>query len=389
MENIKTALDIIKANSLNEEITVGDIADTDEIVSAIIDQKQLDSLALQICDIQPMHGPTGAAFAVMYTPHAEIVAQAQVDTVVPTVLNSTLYTVTINGTIFDYTSDIDATATEIVGGLVTAITGVGVTGTNVGDELILTADVAGTPFTVSTSAELSASTTTPNIVGAPAETKTVVKRTSITVEDDAAIDTGFTLESIQDMQAQFGKSAIGFISKTFGGLSSQSENVKLISKLSGWAVASTALTLSNAASSESNVMEISQKVAELIVKMNGKNYRTLDSFVILPQVGAASFLALSSYFTDTQTESGLFIGKTGRIKYYLNPDPTSVTVYVGLNSQIPGNSSVIFSPYKHAVISATDPDSGQTNLFNINRYAMTLNPLSETDNEMLYKFDIA
>lgn len=77
------------------------------------------------------------------------VAVAQVDTITPTPVNTTHYIVTIDGTAFDYTSDSDATAAEIVTGLKTLINadsackaaGTGST------TLILTAKIAGVGFT--------------------------------------------------------------------------------------------------------------------------------------------------------------------------------------------------------------------------------------------------
>ena len=72
---MEDAIKILKENSINEAVVAADIADTDEIVSGIIDAKALDSLAYQICDVQPLHGPTGAVFALVYTDNAEIPAK--------------------------------------------------------------------------------------------------------------------------------------------------------------------------------------------------------------------------------------------------------------------------------------------------------------------------
>lgn len=68
----------------------------------------------------------------------------------PVVQNTHLYTVTLNGTAFTYTSDGSATAAEIVGALVTAINAgsVPVTASNVANVLHLVADVPGDLFDV-------------------------------------------------------------------------------------------------------------------------------------------------------------------------------------------------------------------------------------------------
>jgi hypothetical protein len=100
---------------------------------------------------------------------------AQVDTVtVATVLNSTIYTVRINGVDVSFTSDASATAGEIALGLVAAInastdpavTGVTAATTALAADaaatLTITADVAGTPFTATVGANLTIATTTAN-----------------------------------------------------------------------------------------------------------------------------------------------------------------------------------------------------------------------------------
>lgn len=69
------------------------------------------------------------------------------------VLNSTLYTITINGVEYTYTSDVDATANEIVTGLVADITAGSdstVSAAVVGDEIVLTATSSTTPISSST-----------------------------------------------------------------------------------------------------------------------------------------------------------------------------------------------------------------------------------------------
>lgn len=87
---------------------------------------------------------------------------AQVITWTPTVLDNTLYTVTINGEAHNYTSDADATDLEIVAGLLAAINGGGqaskvtATGTTT---LVVTADNAGEPFSYSSTANLAAAVT--------------------------------------------------------------------------------------------------------------------------------------------------------------------------------------------------------------------------------------
>lgn len=89
-------------------------------------------------------------------PPSIVVGRRQVDTVTytPTVADNTLYSVTLNGSPYTFTSGVSATATTIVTGLKAAIgtpTGITVSGTTT---LILTTTVLGTPWSVTASANL-------------------------------------------------------------------------------------------------------------------------------------------------------------------------------------------------------------------------------------------
>lgn len=91
-------------------------------------------------------------------------AVAQVLTLTPTVQNEGVYAVTINGVAYQFTADTDATANEIVAGLLALINGdtgckMTASGTTT---LILTADNAGEANTVSASSNLAIVNTTPN-----------------------------------------------------------------------------------------------------------------------------------------------------------------------------------------------------------------------------------
>jgi hypothetical protein len=89
---------------------------------------------------------------------------AQVETLTPTVLNSTLYTVTIDGVAYQFTSDVDATANEIVAGLLALInadTNAKVTASGT-TTLIITADNAGEAFSISAGSNLAIAHTTAN-----------------------------------------------------------------------------------------------------------------------------------------------------------------------------------------------------------------------------------
>lgn len=89
---------------------------------------------------------------------------AQVETLTPTVQNSTLYRVSIDGVDYEFTSDVDATAGEIVAGLLALINAdlnckMTASGTTT---LILTADNAGEAHLVSATPNLAVVHTTAN-----------------------------------------------------------------------------------------------------------------------------------------------------------------------------------------------------------------------------------
>ncbi len=276
-------LDFLKEQSiaLTESI---DVAQTDEIINAVIEMKQYNSLAYSICEVSPIHGPTGGTFALVYD-----------------------------------------------------------------------------------------------------EGKIKLLRGEVIVEDDTIEHTGFTIEAAQDLLTTYGKSAVDYISRVFGAISSMNENRKLISKLSTFATPFADLTLTDPGNAETTMFEIQQRVSELILLINSSSFKSLDSFVVMPMNVAASMLAISNRLPNDKKEFGLFLGANSRTNFYLNPDVSSDEIFVGIKSDIPGMSSVIISPYFHAIKKAVNPSTGQEDMFNYNRYAITQSRLSEFQS-MLYKF---
>ena len=280
---IKNSQDAQRLQVLTEDIGVASI---DGIISAVIEQKRLSSLAYQICEVAPIHGPRGGTFALVYQ-----------------------------------------------------------------------------------------------------NKKIQVLRGEVAIEEDAIEDTGFTIEAFQDLQSQFGMDMPDYVGRAFGGISCVHENEKLLSVLEANSTTDGTITLSNPGNPETVLFETSQKIAMLVIKINAKYYRSLDSFAILPNTVAAAVLASSNWTLASKDASGLFLGNTGRTKFYLNPDPTATKVYVGIKSDIPGNSSLILSPYQHLILTATNPETASTNMFNINRYAITPSKMAVVD-PMLYSFEI-
>lgn len=212
--------------------------------------------------------------------------------------------------------------------------------------------------------------------------KFVVKKATVTSESKSA-STGFTQETWQDLQAMFGEDANDVCAN-------------LLSKVSGSVETSDFLTFigTNAKSLPalvaSSYEHIFTEIGKAISKINQKTFRTMEAWAIVPSAVSGNYLADPNYFLSDalDTTSQYLMYKFGKTKIYINPDATDTNVYVGVNGKEPGTSSVVFSPYQYTVSPAIDPDSGQNNLFVFNRFAITMNPLHVTDNEMLYKFAV-
>ena len=203
------------------------------------------------------------------------------------------------------------------------------------------------------------------------------------------IRTDISNESIYDMRAMFGKNADKVIGKLLRGLSNVQENERLFQVLNAEAKLDTDLQLSDSLNSSTNFAEIGQKVQELIIKMNQKDFRTYESFVILPVYALGAFANVSTWVNSTNADSdNLFITKINKTSYYLNPNVESTMAYVGLKDNNMSKSSLYFVPYVSEIQDAIDPDSG-INVFRIyNRFAISTSVLHEAGNEMLYKFNI-
>lgn len=215
-------------------------------------------------------------------------------------------------------------------------------------------------------------------------------RTDVQVFPFTPVNTGITQEVLQDIEAQYGLDGIQMVVKTLKGIANESENVKLFEVLDANSKADTNLQLSDSLNAEVNLFEITQRVHEIVLKMNQKNFRTYEAFCILPATPLGGLFGLKEYSgAEDKTERGLFVTQIGQTKFYLNPNINSNTAYVGLrDSSNGGKSSLVFSPYKNEIYKAQDPASGEQAYFLTDRFAITPSPLNVLDNEMLYKFEV-
>ncbi|EAK6855409.1 hypothetical protein DAG40_09600 [Campylobacter coli] len=177
------------------------------------------------------------------------------------------------------------------------------------------------------------------------------------------------------------------------------ETEKIINLIKENAVDAGNLTLDDTNDSkqnaETNLFYISKKVGDLVIKMNTPNFRTYDSFCILPQTGVGGILSLSFTYsriddsTDENRANDYFLGKINNTRYYLNPNPNDNNAYVGLKSyKEKGVNSLIYSPYCMNLTTAYNYQSGERTVGIFTRNAYTIHPLHSPTTPMLYKFTI-
>lgn len=177
------------------------------------------------------------------------------------------------------------------------------------------------------------------------------------------------------------------------------ETEKIINLIKENAVESVGIVLDDANDSkqnaETNLFYISKKVGDLVIKMNTPNFRTYDSFCILPQTGVGGILSLSFTYsriddsTDENRANDYFLGKINNTRYYLNPNPDDNNAYVGLKShKEKGVNSLIYSPYCMNLTTAYNYESGERTVGIFTRNAYTIHPLHSATTPMLYKFTI-
>jgi hypothetical protein len=229
--------------------------------------------------------------------------------------------------------------------------------------------------------------------GATNSFETVVANLTINTATSNPIQTGISVEVIQDLQNQYGLDGYKIAANLLKGITDQAENTAFLTFLDANSLATPVLTLTGAGSAETSLFEITQRVQELVIKMNTPSFRTFDAFVILPYKNAASISALSSYVREKElTEERLVVNRIGKTKYYVNPDVTATKGFVGLSDHDKnslGASSVIMGTFPQEVLRSGVQGTFQQNVGLLNRYATAVNPLSTAGVEMLMSFEIA
>ena len=223
--------------------------------------------------------------------------------------------------------------------------------------------------------------------------ETVRSTLTINTATQNPIQSGLSMEAMRDLQNQYGIDGYSVAANLLKGITDQAENDAFITFLNANSLNTPVLTLTDAGNAELNLFEITQRVQELIIKMNTPSFRTYDAFVILPYKQVAAISALSKWSGgDEDNEDRLIVNKLGKTKYYVNPDVTATQAYVGLaddDKKSMGASSVIMGTFPQELLNTGFVESFQGNIGILNRYATAVNPLSVAGAEMLMEFAIA
>ena len=141
------------------------------------------------------------------------------------------------------------------------------------------------------------------------------------VYDSDPINTGISKEAIQDIEAQFGLDSKKIIAHLLRSLANAQENTKTSAFLNANATPKGDLTLTNKANARIIVEEIAQKASEEVIDINSGGFISYQAVVVVPMKYAASFMARS--LEDINTGVSFYVGKTGLVKYYTDPDITN------------------------------------------------------------------
>jgi hypothetical protein len=210
-------------------------------------------------------------------------------------------------------------------------------------------------------------------------------RSNVEVFPSESIKTGLTQEAAQDIMSQYGLQSRNIIGSLLRGLANDQENTATLAFLDSVSLVDPFLQLTSAANSEMNWFEVSQRVEELVMKMNAKTARTFSAAAVIPYYAMGAVKAQKPW----TCVDGVWSLTDGCTTYFLNPDVNSVKAYVVLRDlSNPSKSSGVFSPYTSDIIEATDYESGQVAYHIYNRFAITASPLHEVGNEMFYTFEV-
>ena len=197
-------------------------------------------------------------------------------------------------------------------------------------------------------------------------------------------------EALDDIKNMYGKDGLEILATYINGFVNKYENEKTIEFLEKHAKSSTTLTLTEPNSSKQTLREISMKCSELILEANSTGKLTYKAFVILPYKYAAAVIA---EYADLSTPTvaiidDLFVGSNGQMNFYINPNPSADTVYIGLADDNTGTSCATYSDYFNEIRTAISDSTGMMKYFIYAKFALTPSPLHTENTPMMFKFTI-
>lgn len=198
-------------------------------------------------------------------------------------------------------------------------------------------------------------------------------------------------EVVEDLQSMFGLDGLKLLAAYLAGFAKEEENDKTLTFLETNCESRPNLTLSEPQNPETTWKEISYKAHQLVLEANMTGKMTYNAFVLLPYKYAASIM---SDFADLHNsrEANIdeaFVGNSGNLKFFINPNPEADTAYVGLTHPFDtGKSCAVFSEYFNEIREALDPKSGRIKYFIYSKFALTKNPLHTASTPLMFKFKI-
>lgn len=219
-----------------------------------------------------------------------------------------------------------------------------------------------------------------------------IVRSEVEVYESPAKRTTITSEALQDIIKQYGEDGLKMIAKYLRSIANDEENQRTVEFLQNNAVSAGSISLTEPDSPDSCWREISMKVQDCVLKMNSLHRRTYQAFVVLPYKYGASIMSLfadmkNSEYADINT---LFVGSSGLSDWFVNPDNTDTSVYVGLmDKEGMGRGCAVFSPYTDDIVKVSNYKTGVPGYFIYNRYAITMSPLHTNSDPLLMSFTVS
>jgi hypothetical protein len=119
-----------------------------------------------------------------------------------------------------------------------------------------------------------------------------------------------------------------------------------------------------------------------LVDINRTTKRGLTGYAILSPTLAGLFAQFNEIYNDSNDVDTskprrdiYFLGSTDQVTYYMDPMAPSDDVIVGYNSEIEGETALVFCPYKFTIYKAIAPEDTNTWYHSLVRFGYLRNPL--------------